>query len=113
MLPKENRLKKEKEFKAVFKGGRTLKGKSVFLKYLANGTDKTRIGFVVSKKISKLAVERNKAKRRMREIVRSKKDNIKEGLSIIIVSLPPIKGMTYGEIKEDLESLLNKKELIK
>ena len=113
MLPKENRLKKEKEFEAVFKGGRTLRGKSVFLKYLINGTDQTRVGFVVSKKISKLAVERNKAKRRMRNIVRLKKDNLKEGLSIVIISLPPIKGMAYKEIKEDLESLLNKKELIK
>ena len=113
MLPKENRLKKEKEFEAVFKGGRTLKGKSVFLRYLINGTDKTRIGFVVSKKISKLAVERNKVKRRMREIIRLKKKDIKEGLSIVIISLPSIKGTTYQEMEEDLENLLSKKELIK
>ncbi len=113
MLPKENRLKKEKEFEAVFKGGRTLKGKSAFIRYLINGTDKTRIGFVVSKKISKLAVVRNKTKRRMREIVRLKKDKLKEGLSIVIVSLPSITKLTYKEIKEDLENLLNKEELIK
>lgn len=113
MLPKENRLKREKEFEAVFKGGRTIRGKSVFLKYLINGTDKTRVGFVVSKKISKLAIERNKAKRRMRDIVRLKKENLKEGLSIVIVSLPSIKGMSYKEIKEDLEKLLSKEELIK
>jgi ribonuclease P protein component len=113
MLPKENRLKKEKEFEAVFKGGRTLKGKSVFLRYLINGTDKTKVGFVVSKKISKLAVERNKAKRRMREIVRLRKNSLKDGLSIVIVSLPQIKGMTYQEIKEDLGNILSKDELIK
>ncbi|MFA5729780.1 MAG: ribonuclease P protein component [Candidatus Paceibacterota bacterium] len=113
MLPKENRLKKEKEFEAVFKGGRTIKGKSVFLRYLINGTDKTKIGFVVSKKISKLAVVRNKAKRRMRDIARLKKDGLKEGLSIVIVSLPSIAKMTYKEIKEDLENLLRKEELIK
>jgi ribonuclease P protein component len=113
MLPKENRLKKEKEFETVFKSGKTIRGKSVFFKYFANGTDKTRIGFIVSKKISKLAVERNKVKRRMREIVRLKKDNLKEGLSIVIVSLPVIKGMAYKEIKEDLGNLLSKEELIK
>jgi len=113
MLPKENRLKKEKEFEAVFKGGRTIKGKSVFLRYLINGTDKTKVGFVVSKKISKLAVVRNKAKRRMRDIVRLKKDGLKEGLSIVIISLPSITKLTYKEIKEDLENLLSKEELIK
>ncbi|HNY36214.1 MAG TPA: ribonuclease P protein component [Candidatus Pacearchaeota archaeon] len=113
MLPKENRLKKEKEFEAVFKGGRTLKGKYVFLRYLINGTDKTRIGFVVSKKISKLAVVRNKVKRRMRDIVRLKRNKLKEGLSIVVVSLPSITKMTYKEIKEDLENLLSKGEIIK
>jgi ribonuclease P protein component len=113
MLPKENRLKKEKEFEAVFKGGRTFRGKSVLLRYLINGTNETRIGFVVSKKISKLAVERNKAKRRMRDIVRLKRDDLKKGLSIVIVSLPPIKGMAFREIKEDLEKILSKEELIK
>jgi len=113
MLPKENRLKKEKEFEAVFKGGRTIKGKSVFLRYLINGTDKTKVGFVVSKKISKLAVVRNKAKRRMRDIVRLKKDGLKEGLSIVIISLPSITKLKYKEIKEDLENLLSKEELIK
>jgi len=108
MLPKENRLKKEKEFEAVFKGGRTFKGSCVFLKYLANGTDKTKIGFVVSKKVSKSAVVRNKAKRRMREIVRLRKKEIKEGLSIIIVALPPIKDAEYKEIERDIAGLLEK-----
>jgi ribonuclease P protein component len=113
MLPKENRLKKEKEFEAVFKGGRILKGSYVFLKYLANGTDKTKFGFVVSKKVSKLAVKRNKAKRRMREIVRLRKEEIKKGLSIIFIALPLISNAEYSEIKKDIESLLNKGELIK
>jgi len=113
MLPKENRLKKEKEFEAVFKGGRTIKGSNIFLKYLANGTDKTKVGFVVSKKVSKLAVERNKVKRRMREIVRLKKKEIKEGLSIILIALPSVNNVEYGEIKKDIENLFNKGELIK
>ncbi len=108
MLPKENRLKKEKEFETVFKGGRMLRGNYVFLKYLANGTDKTKVGFVVSKKISKLAVARNKIKRRMREIVRLRKKEIKEGLSIIFVSLPPIKDIGYEEIEKDISVLLEK-----
>lgn len=113
MLPKENRLKKEKEFETVFKGGRAVKGSNIFLKYLANGTDKTKVGFVVSKKVSKLAVERNKIKRRMREVVRLKKKEIKEGLSIIFIALPSINNVEYGEIKKDIENLFNKGELIK
>lgn len=113
MLPKENRLKKEKEFEAVFKGGRTIKGGNIFLRYLANGTGKTKVGFVVSKKVSKLAVKRNKVKRRMREIVRIRKEEIKEGLSIIFIALPSAVNADYGEMEKDIEILLNKGELIK
>jgi len=113
MLPKENRLKKEKEFEAVFKGGRTFRGEYVFLRYLINGTDKTKVGFVTSKKVSKLATERNKAKRRMREIVRLRKGKIKDGLSIIIIALPRINGAGYGEIEKDISSLLSREELVK
>jgi len=113
MLPKENRLKKEKEFETVFKGGRTVRGNDIFLKYLANGTDKTKVGFVVSKKVSKLAVRRNKIKRRMREIVRLRKKEIKEGLSIIFIALPSINDKSHEDIKKDIENLFNKGELIK
>jgi ribonuclease P protein component len=113
MLPKENRLKKEKEFETVFKGGRMFKGDIIFLKYLANGTDKTKVGFVVSKKVSKLAVERNKIKRRMREIVRLRKKDLKEGLSIIFIALPSSRNKGCEDIKKDIETLFNKGELIK
>ncbi|MDD4531114.1 MAG: ribonuclease P protein component [Candidatus Pacebacteria bacterium] len=113
MLPKENRLKKEKEFEAVFKGGRTFRGEYVLLRYLVNGTDKTKVGFITSKKVSKLATERNKAKRRMREIVRLRKGKIKDGLSIIIIALPRINSAGYEEIEKDLVKILSKEELVK
>ncbi|MFA5714166.1 MAG: ribonuclease P protein component [Candidatus Paceibacterota bacterium] len=108
MLPKENRLKRKKEFEAVFKEGKTLKGNYVFLKYSKEEDEKTKIGFVVSKKVSKLAVIRNKAKRRMREIVRLRKKEIKDGMRIIIIALSPIKDAGYEEIEKDIANLLEK-----
>jgi len=113
MLPQENRLKKKKEFEAVFKGGRIVRGNNFFLKYLANGTDKTKIGFIVSKKISKKAVERNRVKRRLREAFRAKKQDIKLGLSIIIMTAPSIKGITFEEIQKEADVLLEKGGLVK
>lgn len=108
MLPKENRLKRKKEFEAIFKEGKTLKGNYVFLKYSKGEDDKIKIGFVVSKKVSKLAVTRNKAKRRMREIVRLRKKEIKDGMRIIIIALSPIKNAGYEEIEKDIANLLEK-----
>lgn len=113
MLPRENRLKKEKEFESVFKGGRTFRGEYVFLRYLVNGTDKTKVGFVVSKKVSKLATERNKIKRRMREIVRKRKESIKDGLSIIAIALPRSIGAGYAEMEKDIGNILDKEGIAK
>jgi len=113
MLPKENRLKKKKEFEAVFKGGRHIKSQNFFIKYLANGTDKARIGFVVSKKVSKRAVDRNKAKRRMREAFRDIDGRLKDGISIIVVAYPSLKDVKFKEALAEIESALKKGELIK
>lgn len=112
MLPKENRLKKKKEFEAVFKGGRHIKSQNFFIKYLANGTDKTRIGFIVSKKVSKKAVDRNRAKRRMREAFKNIDGKIKDGISIIVVAYPTVKGLRFKEMLPEIESALKKGELI-
>ncbi len=113
MLPKENRLKKKKEFETVFKSGRSVKGQDFFLKYLGNGTDKIKVGFVVSKKVSKKAVERNRAKRRLREVFRIMDGEIKSGLSIVIVAYPSLKTRKFGELKQEIENVLRKGELIK
>ena len=48
--------------------------KSFVLQIRPNNEDKTRVGFTVSKKISKSAVVRNRLRRQMREIVRLSSD---------------------------------------
>ncbi len=104
MLPKENRLKKKKEFEAIFENGRTIKGKNIIVKYLGNGLEYAKVGFIVSKKVSKKAVERNKIKRQLREAV--KQTDLKRGLSIIIIALSSIKNVPYIEIESDIKKTL-------
>ncbi|MDD3386669.1 MAG: ribonuclease P protein component [Candidatus Pacebacteria bacterium] len=106
MLPKENRLKKKKEFETVFKNGKTVRSKNIISKYFKSEDNKTKIGFIVSKKVSKKAVERNKIKRRLRASVRENKEMIKDGMNIIIIALPSIKEVPYSEINNDIKSIL-------
>ncbi len=94
---------KKKEFEAVFKKGKTKAGKLVFLKILKNNLDNNRFGIIVSKKISKKAVIRNKIKRRLREII--KQAHIKSGFDIVIITKPEIIDKNYQEIKNDFENL--------
>lgn len=94
---------KKKEFEAVFRKGKTKAGKLVFLKILKNNLGNNRFGVVVSKKISKKAVNRNKIKRRLREIIRQA--HIRPGLDIIIIAKPEIIDKNYQDIKNELEDL--------
>lgn len=112
MLPKQNRLKKEKDFENVFKNGKTVKCQNLFFKYVPSG-EESRIGIVVSKKVSKRAVDRNKVKRRIREIFRLTGDKLKTGFNIIIVAYPSIKDKEFKSIKEEIDSGLIKAGLIK
>lgn len=83
---REKRLLTPRHFKAVFDSpaGR-VPGKNVLLLARANQLDHPRIGLVIGKKSVKLAVERNRLKRVIRESFRQNQDNL-IGWDIVIVA---------------------------
>ncbi len=72
MLPKELRLKKRSAFNATYKTGKSFHndGITMFCGKKNEMRHPTKAGFVVSKKIHKRAVKRNRIKRLMRESYR-------------------------------------------
>ncbi|MBL7156084.1 MAG: ribonuclease P protein component [Candidatus Pacebacteria bacterium] len=112
MLYKENRLRLKKDFEKVFKNGKGFHQDFLFLKLLGNDKKQTRVGFVVSKKISNKAVIRNKVKRRLREIIRDQITEINQGFDIVLVALPGLEEKDFSEIKNMVNNLLNKAGII-
>jgi ribonuclease P protein component len=55
------------DFAAVLKHGRALRGSGVSIHVRENLTNQSRLGLIVPKRILKLAVDRNRAKRVFRE----------------------------------------------
>lgn len=108
MLRQENRLRRKRDVDNIFKKGKTIAGKLIFLKIIKNNLNNSRFGFVISTKISKKAVIRNKIKRQLREIIRKNLPNIKPGLDVLIIAKPEIIDKKYQDIKEEVERLLNK-----
>lgn len=98
-MKKENQLKKDKEFDKVFKNGRSSFSKILGIKAAINGSGTSRFGILVSNKISKKAVERNRIKRQIREVIRLELKKIKPGFDVVIITLPAVFGQSYREIE--------------
>ena len=112
MLPKTNRLKKKKDFEKVIKLGRGASGDCLSLRFLFTGARTSRVGFVVSKKVSNKAVLRNKAKRALREIIRECLPELKHGYDIIFFTQRKIVDMNFEEIKQTARAILTKAKLL-
>lgn len=118
MLKKENRITKQKEFDAFWgkdfkqKNGLNSAGKFLIVKVFKNDLKFTRFGFIVNNKIDKRATERNKIKRRLRDIVQEELKNIKGEYDCLIITKPSIKKQELEEIKVELIGILKKLKLL-
>ncbi len=108
MLPKKNRLRKKKDFEKVLKRGRGFKEDFLILKVKKNRLKELRFGFIVSQKVSKKAVVRNKIKRRFREAARERIKRINKKVDIILIALPGAEAKDFQETKTTIEKLFKK-----
>lgn len=98
-------LKKNIEFQKVYKNGRSFANKYLVMYVLENGTDISRIGISVSKKVGN-SIVRHRLTRLIREACRLNQCNIQSGYDIVIISRATHKGKGYEETKSALIHLL-------
>lgn len=77
-LPKDNRLRKPREFQEVYKNGKRIEGRFMTVFIMPSGTSFQRLGITASKKAVGKAVHRNRAKRLLREAFRLSKAQLSE-----------------------------------
>jgi len=113
MLKKDFRLRKQKDFDRVFgKGGSFFSQGYLSLKMVPNSLDLSRIGFIVSNKVSKKAVSRNRIKRLLRESVRSHWDDIVAGYDAVVMVKSDVSDKKLDEVDKAVDSLLKKSGLL-
>ena len=114
MLQKEYRLKKRTAFNATYRTGVSYhkNGVTVFCGKKKSADFSTKIGFVVSKKIHKRAVKRNRIKRLMRESVRlyiKKSEGFDtKYMSLIFVASSGALNKTYKDIDFAINNLMDR-----
>ena len=111
MLPKQYRLKNRSAFKATYKVKNSTHkgGVTLFAGILKKEDTLTKVGFVVSKKVHKRAVKRNRLKRLMRESYRLllKENNLgnsQKYLSLIFVGTENALGKNFDEINNAIKN---------
>lgn len=110
MLEQKNRIKKKKEIEETFKKGQSFKQDFLILKTLKNDLAFSRFCFVVPKKVSKKAVDRNKIKRKIRQAVRLI-TNFESNTDNLIIVLSEAKEKTFQEIEQALRKLFKKAKI--
>lgn len=115
MLKRENRLKNRHEFFRIYSNSTKVINSEIVLyvdKNKLNEQSQTRVGFVVSKKIHKRAVIRNRTKRKLREAVRLiLKDNsnpLKHYSNLIFVAKRNLIDVKTAQLKQSILTLADK-----
>lgn len=101
---KAQRLLKPAEFKHVFNQRQSVHN-AYFGIYAANNTlNRARVGLVISKKVSKKAVIRNRLKRQIREFFRQQHADL-GAVDFVIVAKAPLAEIAFETIWPQLQPL--------
>lgn len=84
MLSRINRIQGEREVAKVYRRGQGVRAGQLSLKHAPNNLDRTRLGVVISKKVSKSSPVRNRVRRRIYEYFRLNLSRLQSGQDIII-----------------------------
>ena len=94
-------LKKNKEFQAVYRSGKSLANKCLVMYIIPNELNKNRIGISVSKKVGN-SVVRHHLVRLIRESYRLSEEHFQCGYDIVIIARTGAKEKNYHEVESAL-----------
>lgn len=104
----EARLRSRDEFKAVEHGGRRMSGRFVTLVCRPNDRGRDRLGIIASRRIGD-AVTRNRAKRRLREMFRTRERHATErALDVVAIAKTGLVDAPFVDVRNEFLAALSK-----
>ena len=103
--PKGLKLRNAGEFRVVYERGAKKVSRSFVLFALPNGLEHSRFGLTTPRKFGK-AHDRNRVKRRVREILRTSRALIPAGFDFVVNPRRSANERNFGELRSELVTLL-------
>ncbi len=98
-------LKKNGQFREVYKKGKSYANKYLVIYVLENNQDKNYLGISVSKKVGN-SIVRHRLARLIRESYRLHEDMFNSGLNIVVIARKSAASISYHEMESALLHLL-------
>lgn len=109
-LPKCERLLVRPDFVNVNQSGKRRQSKHFIIRYVRNGLEYSRLGVTAGKKTGN-AVQRNRAKRLMREFFRLHKSRIPKGYDVLIIAKKEAGSLNLCKVDKELGEIFFNKGL--
>lgn len=110
MVKRAERVRASGDFARVRATGRTRQSAMLSLAWTANQLNRSRFGFVVSKRVGP-AITRNLVKRRLRAITHTRRGAILVGLDIVFTARPSAAQADFATLEREIEQLLHRAHL--
>ncbi len=103
-------LRKKVEFAKTYRLGKSIRTPDFTIKVLKVKEPVIKLGIVVPKKVSKKAVVRNRARRRVREIIRKNISLATPGFFVIVNIYNDLTGLNHNDLERNIiQSLVSLK----
>lgn len=112
IFPKAARLFRVAEFARLKNEGQSFHGKLIVLSVLRSaGENESRIGFITSRRVGG-AVVRNRVRRRMREIVRTARPQLKAGLWLALIARQSAARASFQALRDEWTLLAQRSSIL-
>lgn len=104
-FPKSSRLKLASDFQELLRNGKSFRENGLVISFRKSNATQSRLGIVVSKRVLSRAVDRNRAKRIIREYYRKEKNSFREPHDIIVRVVENCKLFVNNNLQQYLKQL--------
>lgn len=110
-LPKQNILRKNKQFQGVYRYGKSYVNKYMVVYVMPVKDTTAKVGFAAGKRLGN-AVVRNRVKRLLRETYRLNQHKLKSNLHLLLVGRKPIVDVKCDVVSKAFEDLCIKARIL-